>query len=149
MSKKSRRAYDHVFQYIEQNIFKLSKVTTFTTDYEIAMRAAIAECNPTAQLYACHFHFAQACKRKATQIDGLVTLIRTNKNAESIYYRILSLPLLPVNHIISAFNELRTEARALKNSSMNKFFVYFRRQWILKVIAFHLLAVNTWISSLF
>lgn len=133
MSKKSRVAYEHAYNYIENNIFKLSRVASFTTDYEIAMRTAIRNCNPAAKLFACHFHFSQACKRKATQIDGFITLIRTNQQAESIYYRVLSLPILPVGHIMAAFNELRKEARSLKSSSMNRFFNYFRKQWILKV----------------
>lgn len=133
MSKKSRAAYNDVFQYIENNLFKLSRAASFTTDYEIAMRSAIAMCNPTAKLYACHFHFSQACKRRASQIDGFVSLIRTNRTAESIYYRLLSLPLLPVQHIIPAFNELWTEARAMGMPCMNKFLTYYRRQWILKV----------------
>lgn len=134
MSKKSRLAYEAVFDYIENNLFKLSNAASFTTDYEVAMRAAIATCNPHAMYFACHFHFTQACKRRASQIEGFVSLIRSNTNAESIYYRLLSLPLLPVDHIAPAFNELHTEARSLKNKSMNKFIAYYRRQWILKVI---------------
>lgn len=135
MSKKSRFAYDAVFDYIEKNIFQLSRAASFTTDYELAIRSAIAKCNPTAVYFACHFHFTQACKRRASQIDGFVTLIRSNTEAESIYYRLLSLPLLPVDHIIPAFNELQTEARALKNKNMNKFCSYYRRQWIVKVFS--------------
>lgn len=133
MSKKSRSAYQNVFDYIENNIFKLSRASSFTTDYEMAMRSAIASCNPTAKLFACHFHFSQACKRRASQIDGFVSLIRTNKNAESIYYRLLSLPILPCDHILPAFNELRVEARAINETCMNKFLSYYRKQWILKV----------------
>lgn len=136
MSKKSRAAYAHVFKYIDANIFKLSRAASFTTDYEIAMRAAIADCNPMAKMYACHFHFSQACKRRACKIDGLIEFIRSDRQAESIYYRLLSIPLLPENHILNAFNELRTEARALKNGGMNKFIVYFRKQWIMKVFTF-------------
>lgn len=135
MSKKSRLSYEAVFDYVDKNIFQLSRAASFTTDYEVAMRSALAICNPTAKYYACHFHFTQACKRRASKLDGLVTLIRSNTDAESIYYRLLSLPILPAAHIIPVFNELQTEARALKNRSMNKFLAYFRKQWIVKVIS--------------
>lgn len=133
MSNKSRLAYEHVFNYIDKNIFPLSSVASFTTDYELAMRGSIAACNPSAKLYACHFHFAQACKRRAAQTNGFVELVRSNKEAESIYYRLLSLPLLPVDHIIPAFNELNAEARKLKSAPMRQFLAYYRRQWILSV----------------
>lgn len=71
MSNKSRLAYDHAFEYFENNVFKLFKAASFTTDYEIAMRAALMKINPAAKMVACHFHFAQACKRRAAQIDEL------------------------------------------------------------------------------
>lgn len=134
MSRKSRSAYQDAFEYINNNVFKLSRAASFTTDYEVAMRSAIAHINPSAKLFACHFHFAQACKMRASQIDGFIALIRTNREAESIYYRLMSLPLLPVGHIIPAFNEINVEARALKMQCMKKFIAYYRKQWILKVL---------------
>lgn len=79
------------------------------------------------------FHFAQACKRRASQIDGFVNLVRSNKEVESIYYRLLCSPLLPVQHIFDAFKQLKSEARAIKKSSLRKFVTYFKRQWIKKV----------------
>lgn len=133
MSKKSRLAYEAVFDCVDKNIFQLSRAASFTTDYEVAMRSALVTINRTAKYYACHFHFAQACKRRASQNEGFTALVRSNSDAESIYYR-LCLPLLPVAHIIPAFQEIQTEARALKNKSMNRFLAYFRKQWILKVI---------------
>lgn len=133
MSKKSKNAYTHVFEYIEKNIFELSNAASFTTDYELAMRTAIAECNPTARMYACHFHFAQACKRRASQIDGFVHLVRTNKDVECIYYRLMCLPLLPAQYIADAFNALKAEARVIKKRALKQFVSYYERQWIIKV----------------
>lgn len=133
LSNKTQAAYTDVFRYIEQNVFKLSEVASFTTDYEIAMRNALRAINPNANMFACHFHFCQAAKKKATQTEGFIELIRKNKEAESIYYRLFCLPLLPAAFIKNAFESLQTEADALKKRPMKKFLAYFRKQWMDKV----------------
>lgn len=135
MSKKTQAAYEAVFEYIDEHIFKLSECASFTTDYEIAMRNGCRSICPRAKLYACHFHFCQACKKRGTQTDGFVKLIRSNKQAESIYYRLMCLPLLPADYINDAFESIVTEANAIKpNIPMKKFLAYYRKQWIQKVI---------------
>lgn len=133
MSKKSQVAYEHAFNYIENNIFPLSSAITITTDYEKAMRNALSKINPIARMYACHFHFCQAVKRRATKIDGLVNFIRTNIKAESIYYRLMSLPLLPSNFIMATFEQLKNEVLELKKKCFRNFFAYFENQWIKNV----------------
>lgn len=133
MSKKSQSAYEHAFKYVETKLFKLSSAASFTTDYEIAMRNALVTINSNAEMFACLFHYCQALKRRASQTDGLVQLIRTNKTAESIYYRLQCLPILPVGYILTTFKELKKEAIPLKNRSLNQFFAYFKKQWIEKV----------------
>lgn len=147
MSKKSQAAYEHLFDYIENNIFKLSQTASFTTDYEQAMRNALVKINPNARMYACHFHYCQALKRRATQIDGFVNFIRSNKQAESIYYRIMSLPLLPAKYIVDAFHQLQKEAFEVSKTGFRKFFAYYRRQWINKVNLISLSYVNETNSS--
>lgn len=146
MSKKSQNAYRQVFDYIEKFVFELSTVASFTTDYELAMRAAIAAINPTAELFACHFHFAQACKRRASQIDGFVNLVRSNKQVESIYYRLLCLPLLPGEYITKAFNALKAEARAIKSRALRLFLSYYERQWMEKVNSYFQFKISLFLS---
>lgn len=136
MSKKSQAAYEHLFNYIEQNIFQLSTVVSFTTDYETAMRNALVKVNPNARMVACHFHYCQALKRRASQTDGFVTLIKINKEAESIYYRLMDLPLLPAEFIPDISEELQREAFHLNKRGFKQFFTYFRREWINKVKCF-------------
>lgn len=133
MSRKSQAAYDHAFEYLNKNVFKLSSVASFTTDYEVAMRNALRDMNPTAKMYACHFHFCQAGKRKASQIIGFVDMIRSDNRAASIYYRLLYLPLLPAIYIKDAFESLQNEAFTLNRSGFKKYFAYFEKQWIVKV----------------
>lgn len=134
MSRKSQAAYEHAFAYIDSNIFKLTEVSSFTTDYELAMRNAIIKTSPNAKMVACHFHFCQAAKRRASQIDGFVNFIRSNTEAASIYYRLMALPLLPSSYIRDSFNELKDEAYALNRNRFKKYLTYFKNQWINKVI---------------
>lgn len=132
-------AYEHAFNFFEKNVFKLSEAASFTTDYELAMRGALKKINPTAKMVACQFHFAQACKKRAAQL-GLQGPIRSNGKMQSIYYRLLSLPLLPARFILPAFTELRAEARKIKCREFQSFLAYFNRQWISKVSNTHTLS---------
>lgn len=128
--KKSQAAYEHLFDFINTNVFKLSTVASFTTDYEVAMRNALRKINPTAKIYACHFHYCQALKRKASQIVGLVKLFRSRNGAkaQTIYYRLQCLPLLPAVHIKDAFDVLKKEALEIKHPALNAFMLYFEKQ---------------------
>lgn len=133
MSKKSQAAYSHVFSFIESNIFKISKAVSCTTDFEVAMRNAVSAMNPKIKMFTCHFHFCQAAKRRASQTPGFVQFIRSNKDAESIYYRLQCLPILPAQYINDAFDSLKEEAFNLNKAAFMKYFAYFEHQWIKKV----------------
>lgn len=136
MSNKSQLAYEHAFNFFEKNVFKLSEAGSFTTDYELAMRAALKKINPDEQMVACYFHFAQACKKRAAQL-GLQGPISSNSNMQSIYYRLLSLPLLPAKYILPAFTKIQSEARKIKCRNFRSFLAYYNRQWIVKVSNAH------------
>lgn len=106
------------------------------TDFEMAMRNALRKLYPQSKLFTCWFHFTQAVKRHASQIQNFTVKIRTNKAAQQIYYKLMCLPLLPAGSIVSAFEELKLDSRAVEteiNSEFEKFIRYFERQWILKV----------------
>lgn len=81
MSRKTQRAYEAVFDYINSHVLQINNIASFTTDYELAMRNALKKLFPNVQRFACYFHFCQAVKRRAYQTDGLVKLIRCNVNA--------------------------------------------------------------------
>jgi transposase-like protein len=60
MSKKTKKAYVWVLNFIK----KLSPQfdpQVVVTDYEKALRAAIASVFPNARLVGCHFHYSQVC----------------------------------------------------------------------------------------
>lgn len=138
MSHKSQVCYEHVFTYLNENVFELTCIS-FTTDYENAMRNALQKLFPDVRRYACYFHFCQAVKKHAWQTNGLVALIRSSSEARSVYYRLLCLPLLPPQHITNMFSELKKEANQIKFDGVDvrlvfrPFLKYFQRQWIVRV----------------
>ena len=133
MSRKTE-AYKGVFTYIENNVCSL-KCRSFMTDYETAMRNALRAVYPETSLFACWFHFCQACKRQASKFEGFVTRLRQDKELQKIYAKFLAVPLIPSEDINQAFDMLCHEANAKDRQFFKRFINYFRRQWILKVIA--------------
>lgn len=126
MSRKSERCYIHLFTALKQ-IFDLTG-ESFMTDFEIAMRNAIRHVYPGARLHTCWFHFCQAAKRKTYQIPMFIRSIQANEKMKSIYYKLLSLPLLPAADmtIFSLLRKAMVKKSMLKNmvTSSNLFHIY-------------------------
>lgn len=131
MSKKSRVAYEHVFRFVEHNVFSL-KCKSFTTDYEMAMRIALQTVYPNTRLVACWFHFTQAVKRRAGKFDGFVKFLSSSDGANTIYHKLQCLPLLPAHEIKSAYVSLKEQANALDKVKFRDFLKYYEGQWIKK-----------------
>lgn len=136
MTRKTEECYKHLFRYIDSNIVKLC-LQSFMTDYEVAMRNALAEVYPTAQLFACWLHFCQAVKKHASQIVGLVPTVRESNETAKIYYCSMCLPLLPPELIEEAYTQIKLEAQMKFGDKLDKFFDYFHRQWMLRVRMFY------------
>ena len=75
MTKKSKEAYEHVFSFVKNNICNLVP-TTFTTDFEKDLRNAIKKVFPETRLKGCWFHFCQAIRRKAMQLQELSVVLK-------------------------------------------------------------------------
>lgn len=136
MDRKTQIAYEDVFQFITEHVYKLHQSQSFTSDYERAMRNALKKLYPTAQFYACYFHYTQAVKRRLSQLPGLLELIHGDELARSIYKRAQCLPLLPADYIPDAFKGLVSEAAKLdvdKKATFRPFLVYMKEQWTKKV----------------
>lgn len=129
MTRKTKEAYIHLFNYIETDIMQL-KARSFMTDFERAMRGALREVHPTASFYTCWFHFTQAVKRHAMEIGGLIGHVRNNTALAKVYYQLMCLPLLPPNEIVPTFQLVKEETIAEHGNVLNKFFRYFERQWL-------------------
>lgn len=132
MSRKTKKAYHHVFKYIQSKIFDMT-CFSFTMDFETAMRKALRSLYPNSKFVHCWFHFTQAAKKRAMQTPQLIPYIRQNKEAEEIYYKLLSLPLLPADQIKKEFLKLKVIVNARHRSIFSDFLVYYENQWIHKV----------------
>lgn len=132
MSRKTRKAYEAVFDFINEKIFDLSGTKEFITDYETALRKALKKKYRRAKLSACHFHFAQALRRKAKSISGFMEFLRNNEAAKKNYFDLMYLPLLKAKQIELAFNEIRKKAEQIDRIKFEPFIKYFHKQWIKK-----------------
>lgn len=132
MTNKREETYDGVFQYINDNIMSLD-CKQFMSDYETALRNGFAKVVANASMGACWFHFTQAVKRNAVKLPNLIKFIRSDAVAEAIYYKLLCLPLLPAQHIIPAFNMLKSAAYDLNKKLFAPFLKYYENQWLKRV----------------
>lgn len=132
MSKKTKRAYQHVFNYIKENLIDLEG-ESIMSDFEIAMRRALKEVFPETKLLSCWFHFTQAAKKRAMKSPQLIPYLLRNKEAREIYVKLLSLPLLPWYDIDEEFKKLKIVALANHRNFYLDFINYYERQWIKKV----------------
>lgn len=133
MTRKTRASYSAVFRYIEENIFHLHP-TSFTTDYECAMRKGLADIYPLAKLLSCWFHYTQAIRRRSSKIENFFKEILSDEKLNGIYHMFLALPLLPDYHIREAFNMLKMTIDCLQKTDIFcVFLAYFERQWLQKV----------------
>lgn len=133
MSRKTKKCYTHVFKYIKNNILDMN-CHSITTDFEKAMRGGLFALYPNVKYVLCWFHFTQAAKRRAMQTPQLIPYIRKNREAEEIYYKLLSLPLLPAQFIQQEFSKLKIIARARHRAVFSPFLTYYEKQWLKKVI---------------
>lgn len=132
MTRKTEVCYQHIFMYIEGNVFSL-RCFSMMTDFELAMRNALKSVYPDVIFFTCWFHLVQAVKKFASKLNLLVKLLKQNEEALKIYKKMLALPLLPANHIADVFHKLKTVALSKFNKQFRSFFAYYERQWIQKV----------------
>lgn len=133
MSRKTQKAYRHVFKYIKEKVLDMDG-HSITTDFELAMRNPLAELYPAVIFILCWFHFTQAAKKRAAQTPQLQPYIRQNEEAKEIYYKLLSLPLLPPHSILEQFKILKVVALGTKHRAVFEPFIkYYENQWMKKV----------------
>lgn len=134
MTRKTSQSYVALFEYIETKLFKLNP-TNMMTDFENGLRKAIKQCWPNCSLHGCWFHFCRAIQRRVRK-RRLFKLLKRNRKAKRIYKSLMSLPLLPEEHLVEGYNEIKKLAR--KSGLFKQFsdiFSYFERQWMKEVIS--------------
>lgn len=133
MSNRTTECYAAVLNFIESNVFEL-KPTAIITDFEAGMRKAIKTVYKDVVLRGCWFHYCQAIKKMALKL-GLRNELRMIQEARFIYYKLMSLPLLPSKYYLEAFNFIKMHAQNQHFwIKFQPFFEYFQSFWIPQVI---------------
>lgn len=129
MSKKTEEIYDHILQYINNNLFEFNAIS-FKTDFEKAMRNSLRRNFPSAKV---------SLKRNAAKINMFTKKLKNNINARRLYKKFMILPLLPSESINDAFNLLQqeTDEKIINFPEFTQFISYYERQWMKKVTTKH------------
>lgn len=128
MTRKTEAAYTHVFQNIENTLFKLEP-TSVMSDYERALRNALRTVYPNAQIIGCWFHFCQAVGKHCKKISGLKAKLDSDFGANKLYHKFLTLPLIRLDLITGAIALLVAESLQF-GPEFATFVAYFQRQWV-------------------
>ncbi len=97
-------------------------------DFEIATWQALREVYTGTVLKGCIFHWTQCIYRKIAAV-GLATAYMDKKDKYLYLRKLMSLPLLPAEHITSAFEILEDQA-AEAGGPIQEVTNYMRRIWI-------------------
>lgn len=131
MSRKSQACYTHLFETLRKE-FPLDG-RSFMTDYEVALRNALRVVYPAMDQKTCWFHYCQAARRKCSSFPKLMHKLKSNETLKRAYFKLLALPLLPAEHIVSCFQMIKSELVDVQEAK--KFLNYFEKQWLEKVIS--------------
>lgn len=126
MERRTTAAYKAAFEAYNE-VFGDLKPTSVMSDYEESLRSAVNATWPTAHLYGCWFHYAQAVLRKAVKLG-----LTHGEYAEGIQTA-MTLPLLPrckVQAGMRIVQDMLGEAGAGK-----KLCSYLEAQWSAKDIS--------------
>lgn len=133
MTNKTLQAYQDVFQFIEDNLFKMEP-QSFMTDFEDAMRTAIKNRWPNCEINGCWFHFKQAVQRRCNILPGMKRLLNKSFHARKIKNMLMSIPLLPEDKIKEGYQSIQDYSKKWKlDAQFAELFAYFERQWLREV----------------
>lgn len=132
MSNRTTDCYTSVFNYIENEVFKLEPAGLMT-DWEAAMRNALRIRYPNSKLRGCWWHHRHAVRRKCRNL-GLHDLFKYNSDARMIKQQLLSLSLLPHESFTEGYNYIKNLTNRCKLSKdLKGLFSYYERFWIEEV----------------
>ncbi|KAK3108659.1 hypothetical protein FSP39_012750 [Pinctada imbricata] len=144
MSRRQKKDYDKVFQHI-RSLLPNARVQSFTLDFEAVTCRSIQEVFPEADIRGCSFHWGQAVMRKVANL-GLKTTYNQRKTTYHSIRQLLSLPYLPADHIVPAFNSLKMSATT---QPLKDLMTYLENTWLSSSVCWHRrFASRTWATNL-
>lgn len=133
MTRRTIEAYVAALKYVHLNLIALNG-SGIIIDFESAMRASLKIVVPDLKIYGCWFHHVQALRRMMASMKDLFELLRTNREAKTIFRKIQCLALLPSNTILRAYVWCLREALEVQQFlEFAPFLEYYKTQWIERV----------------
>ena len=143
MTGKSQSLYQACFLKISELIPEFSPNFAIS-DFETASRSAFRNVWATAHISGCFFHFANAVFRHLKN-NGLGNMFKNNQQFHKWAKALMAVPLLREEDIRPTVELLLNqgfEVSPEENSLIQRFRVYFRRQWLIRVSAAELSVFN-------
>ena len=109
MSEKTEEAYQNLLEKIDEKcqifLSKNFEPSFIISDYETGFIAAVKKLMPQVDHLGCYFHYTQAVLRKIRNF-GLIIAYRNNRPFHLLCRKIFSLGFLPIDHVITNFDNL-------------------------------------------
>ncbi|CAF0873328.1 unnamed protein product [Didymodactylos carnosus] len=125
---RKARTYTQLFCELKHHATRLKTIfnpNTITSDFEKALIKAVAGEFPQAQHASCYFHFTQALYRNIQNL-GLTTAYRDTESTRIVCRKLMALPLLQLNDIELAFEDLKDDSPV----TLRDLFKYFENFWM-------------------
>ncbi|XP_050502723.1 uncharacterized protein LOC126882000 isoform X2 [Diabrotica virgifera virgifera] len=130
---KTQDIYKKIFEYLHDQLAPKLRPDEIVTEYEANLYYALGEIYVDSSIGGSVFYFTQNIYKKICSLN-LAKDLETNNFFRNIYHLLLMLPLLPVNTIVDAFNNIQTQAIDLKIESLTlDLFNHIQAEWIDKV----------------
>ena len=131
MSGKSRQLYDVVYARLRDVLPESVNPEMIMTDYEIALQGGLSQIFPNAEVVGCWFHYSQNVFKKLANV-GLKNAFIENDIFKIWIKLVMALPLLPKEHIVPTWNELKHQPipRLLSSQPLRKLKSYIQKTWI-------------------
>jgi len=129
MSRRQKRDYRAVLKCIKDLLPNPLRVTEVLSDFEAALWRSCRKILGESIVHkGCVFHWAQALWRQIQEV-GLARAYRTDNAVHKYCRKLLALPFLPAEHILSVFEELEAEVN-VSAPEITRFVSYVRNTWI-------------------
>ncbi|CAH1268746.1 Hypp3974 [Branchiostoma lanceolatum] len=129
MSHKGKEDYKKVLKKILRLLPGDPKVKTFVMDFEAGMWQAVRSLFPGKTRRGCAFHWAQAVLNKIKEF-GLIQVYRQREGAHRLMRYLMSLHMLPYEHVRSTFEALCREADNANDARLDRLTAYMRDTWM-------------------
>lgn len=133
VTNKCREIYKLVLQYLHDNLAPTLRPKEIITDFEANLYYALGEIYVNSTIGGSIFYYTQNLYKKICTLN-LSKDLETKSHFRNIYNMFLMLPLLPVNTIVPALNNIEAQAQEFNLETLMKpMFNHIRNEWINKV----------------